>query len=453
MRKNGIKRNKFLLVSAIIVFLGLFVLIKSSLAAIYYVAVNGSDTNNGTINSPWRTIMKAVNSTGPGDTIYVREGIYEEFVGIRGHEGRGGSNGFFWTIQSYPGEEATIRGSVAFYMASYCRIKDFKIEGGSIYNSGWVEAGYSFPHHNEIINNKVVGPQQRYNMIGVIGDNNLVEGNTIIVTGGGDSLDHGIYVMSGSKNIIKNNFITGARGFGIHIYDEVKQDRSGQIRDVVVEGNVITGCGSGGIIVATGYSGVPLAKNIIIKNNIIYGHIGADYNEGIELREHVEDIYIYNNTLYNNYDGIDIAACCSQTLDRHINNVQIKNNIIELGLSTGNHIDLGNRTVVSNLSVEKNLYWPVTLKIKDNNPDININDTSPIVGNPKFVNVSNYDFHIQADSAAIDKGLTLPEVLKDKDGIRRPQGSAYDIGAYEYCDSGTCVVDIIPPLPPKLKIQ
>ncbi len=417
-------------------------------AAVYYVAPNGSDSNDGSMNNPWATIMHAVNNSGPGDIVYLRGGTYNEFVGIRGHEGRGGSNGNFWTLQSYPGEIATITNSIALYMASYVRIKGLRVENGTIYNSGWIVTGYSFPHHNEILNNTVIGPQQRYNMIGVIGDDNLVEGNTIIVTGGGDSLDHGIYVMSGSRNIIRNNFISGAKGFGIHIYDEVKQNRSGQIREVVIEGNTITSCGSGGIIVATGYSGIPLAKNIMIKNNIIYGHIGADYNEGIELRVHVEDIYIYNNTLYNNHDGIDIATCCSQTLDRHIDNVHIKNNIIDIGSSSGNHLDIRDRTIVSDLSIESNLYWPAPIKIRDDNPDITINDTFPITSDPKFANISNNDFHLLSSSAAIDKGITIVDVSKDKDGISRPQGCCYDIGAYEYVD---IMRDTVPPAPPILK--
>ena len=42
----------------------------------YYVALNGSDTNSGTLGSPFRTIGKAVSVVQSGQTIYVRGGTY-----------------------------------------------------------------------------------------------------------------------------------------------------------------------------------------------------------------------------------------------------------------------------------------------------------------------------------------------------------------------------------------
>lgn len=41
-----------------------------------YVAMNGDDTNDGNVNAPYLTIHKAVEMAQPGDTIYVRGGIY-----------------------------------------------------------------------------------------------------------------------------------------------------------------------------------------------------------------------------------------------------------------------------------------------------------------------------------------------------------------------------------------
>lgn len=48
-----------------------------------------------------------------------------------------------------------------------------------------------------------------------------------------------------------------------------------------------------------------------------------------------------------------------------------------------------------------------------------------------FVDVSRHNYHLATTSAANDTGITLPEVVTDRDGTRRPQGVAYDVGAYE----------------------
>lgn len=51
--------------------------------ATYYVRISGSDSNNGTSKSTaWRTIGKALGSTGikPGDTLYIGAGYYREAV-------------------------------------------------------------------------------------------------------------------------------------------------------------------------------------------------------------------------------------------------------------------------------------------------------------------------------------------------------------------------------------
>ena len=50
-----------------------------------------------------------------------------------------------------------------------------------------------------------------------------------------------------------------------------------------------------------------------------------------------------------------------------------------------------------------------------------------------FINPSNGDFRLQSSSPAIDTGADLSAFFTtDKDGVPRPQGSAWDIGAYEY---------------------
>ena len=49
---------------------------SSSAAATWYVAPDGSDSNTGTSNSPFATIMKAQSAASFGDTVYLRGGTY-----------------------------------------------------------------------------------------------------------------------------------------------------------------------------------------------------------------------------------------------------------------------------------------------------------------------------------------------------------------------------------------
>lgn len=45
-------------------------------AKTYYVAINGNDSNVGTIGAPWGTWQKAFETANAGDTVYFREGVW-----------------------------------------------------------------------------------------------------------------------------------------------------------------------------------------------------------------------------------------------------------------------------------------------------------------------------------------------------------------------------------------
>lgn len=52
-----------------------------------------------------------------------------------------------------------------------------------------------------------------------------------------------------------------------------------------------------------------------------------------------------------------------------------------------------------------------------------------------FVNAGADDYRLAPGSPAIDAGSTLSAVTMDRAGLSRPQGGAYDVGAYEYAAS------------------
>src|SRR3989338_2472963 len=75
---NKFKINKFLIVGIFI--FGLFGFAHAANAATYYVATNGSDSNSGSLSSPFKTIQKATDTVQPGDKVIVKAGIYYERV-------------------------------------------------------------------------------------------------------------------------------------------------------------------------------------------------------------------------------------------------------------------------------------------------------------------------------------------------------------------------------------
>jgi hypothetical protein len=126
----------------------------------------------------------------------------------------------------------------------------------------------------------------------------------------------------------------------------------------------------------------------------------------------------YNNILYSN-SGHGIEVLSGTT-------AKIWNNTIYGGAQTGVLI----RTTVTSAFVQNNIIF--------NNAGGTISDTAGIATkdhnlttSPLFVNAAAFNFNLQTSSPAIDAGVTLSQVPTDIKMTPRPQGGAYDIGAYE----------------------
>tara|TARA_Y100000310_G_C20701337_1_gene830227 strand:+ start:1489 stop:5334 length:3846 start_codon:yes stop_codon:yes gene_type:complete len=81
---------------------------------VYFVDMNSiggqcSDSNPGTIDQPWCTVLKGFSSAQPGDTIYFRQGKYRQNITLLGsyfsHDATADNRIYF---RGYPGEEAII---------------------------------------------------------------------------------------------------------------------------------------------------------------------------------------------------------------------------------------------------------------------------------------------------------------------------------------------------------
>jgi hypothetical protein len=77
-------------------------------AARFVDARRGQDTNDGTRGAPWRTVQAALERLRPGETLYLRGGVYYERVRCS-ITGRADAP---ITIRSYPGEQAILDGGL-----------------------------------------------------------------------------------------------------------------------------------------------------------------------------------------------------------------------------------------------------------------------------------------------------------------------------------------------------
>jgi hypothetical protein len=76
-------------------------------SAEYYVSPQGNDAGSGTKAAPWRTLAKACQRAGPGDTVFLRGGVYRETLAPT----RSGQPGGPIRFQAVPGENVVLSGA------------------------------------------------------------------------------------------------------------------------------------------------------------------------------------------------------------------------------------------------------------------------------------------------------------------------------------------------------
>ena len=380
----------------------------------YYISTQGSNSNTGSINSPWGSLEFAVTVAKAGDTIIMRGGTYfmnEVFIDRK--KGRGGAPGQYLTIKNFSGEQPFLRYNSRrlIIWADYVRVEGLHLEMPwrcDVFGAG-----------NQIVNNKMTGPQPKFGAIETGGNDVLIEGNYIEYDDtGGNTQDHGIYVHKGQRITVRNNTIIGSRGYGIHLFDEHKSADPAVwaanpfvIKDYIIEGNFVSDSQTrSGMIIAKGRGGAFITlENITVRNNIF----SSNRDFGLYIRQG-DKIDVFNNTFYadgntslfiqpSNINGVITGA----------SNLTVKNNIFVI---SGERAHVRNKATVPNFVLENNLY--------ETGPRVQgISDPQPIVADPLFVNATALDFSLQANSPAIDKGVDV--------GLSFA-GAAPDLGAFEF---------------------
>jgi parallel beta-helix repeat protein len=132
---------------------------------------------------------------------------------------------------------------------------------------------------------------------------------------------------------------------------------------------------------------------------------------------------VYNNVVYNIPLGASQAGIHVYTG----NNTAIYNNTVYNVASKGILIENGAGNIVKNNIAYRN---------GNNYTDAGVNTVSSnnsVSGiDPRFVDPTRGNFQIQSGSPVIDAAVAISVVTTDLTGSPRPQGPAYDIGAYEF---------------------
>jgi len=101
------------------------------------------------------------------------------------------------------------------------------------------------------------------------------------------------------------------------------------------------------------------------------------------------------------------------------------------GADVGRHFQ--DASAPSNVILAENLLFLASAL-----PDEAMGTSSLAVDATTFVDAPGHDYHLAEGASPIDAGTDLPEVTSDRDGNARPIGVAHDVGAYEWCASGSC---------------
>ena len=431
----------------------------------YYVDDDCASGGTGTANQAngvcsgatraFATLAAAQSAMVAGDCVKIHAGTYIY------------NSGFQWSKSGTPSHETIIEaygdGDAIMEMHGTTNGSQFSVSGTYIIFDGGSNRQLIFNGENETAGTVALNPSNTTTHITlsrILAKNNggiwyvypndlRCNWSNVGISGTGDYLKvynsevsgccgAGIYSGSGDHQEYRNNLIHDNKGTGL----QINTHGGFSSTDITIAGNAIYNNGLGGV---TGQNrpGIAIlsAQNILydvyVYNNLLWGNqsagIGVGGDSNIRAR-------IYNNTILNNpIWGLTITG----------NNVDIQNNIMRnngTGIWSSADFDIATYNVTLNTVTLKNniigIYGQTHLDYSSLKPG-NINT------DPQFLstdpNNSNY-LKLSPSGPAINVGATISLVTTDFFGTSRPQGTAYDIGAYEYPSGGSG--DITPPSAP-----
>jgi hypothetical protein len=418
---------------------------------VFFVSSTGSDSNDGSYAHPWATIPQAKNKVQAGDVAYIGTSAgdsvsqttqdasspYGCALGMSVNDGtNSGTMAAPKALVVYPGATATVgvesnleRGILTPGITGsfdYWVIAGFTLRGTQealeLENAptGWRVVGNDISCPNGSgLTGCVTGMPTDLKFFGNVVHDAAANVTTI------SKYYHGVYWGSSHIEMGWNVVRDGKTCRAIQFHDTGGPNEF----DLSVHDNVIHGTVCDGINFATVD---PSQGKVEAFNNVVWdvGH-GPD---PVEASSDYACVYVsgetdtgpagggavevYNNTLYD---------CGSWTKDSSAS-----------AFNNGGGNPSLTMHLVNNLVLAKTgeRYLATTSLIAGNNDLWFGAGAAPsgfaasVAADPMLVSPSTFDFHLTASSPAVDKGVPTGAAT-DIDGNPRPQGNAFDIGAYE----------------------
>ncbi|WP_054956289.1 right-handed parallel beta-helix repeat-containing protein [Paenibacillus dakarensis] len=301
---------------------------------IYYVSTSGDDSNPGTLSSPWRTIQKAADTLKPGETVFVRGGVYSEFVSIKSS---GSKESGMIQFENYMGEVPVIDGTnlqlessnpalVLLSNAHFVKIKGFEIRNLGTSDHSVFPAGiriYNGGSNIQLVGNNVHHIRNTSN-----------RGNA-----------HGIHVLGNTATPITNLIIDNNQVHHLTLGKSESLTLSGNIDGFEITNNKVYENNNIGIELAGFYGAcsepcVDQTRNGLVSGNTVY-HIDSSNNQAYGTGVHAAagiyadgaaNIIIERNHSYQNDFGIELA---SEKQGKYTSHITVRNNYIHHNYGSG----------------------------------------------------------------------------------------------------------------------
>ena len=430
-----------------------------------YVATDGNDANNGVAGAPVQTIQAGIDIADPGDTVSIGPGVYPQTLRTK----RGGLAGMPITIQGEQPGTVTVTAQYntlltvahphihvrqlifdgqfaahdlvrVFSTGDYFRfqhnlVRNGRKDGIDLGNAATlVDANFDYlvgvsiteSEFKNFLNKDIFG--HRIDAHGIVagGVIDFEISNTAVAMVSGDALqlangnwDNVLVDSVQFHNGLIDEQLAEQTGFAVGINPgenaiDTKQDRSLPVRSRLKVVNSKFSGWRGDLI--NNAAALNLKEQVSVQINAC-----EFMNNEIALRLRGSGaanvgahIVAPNNVFYRNEKALRVEDELRES--RVINNTFGDGQVFEF-VSGGGAADFfaaNNLLSLATLPAE----FPANLNLR--------------VTNESFVDADEGDFSLSSSSPAIDSALTLNEVTSDHHGLARPQGDAFDFGAYEF---------------------